>query len=373
MTYKVYTAIASAFLLTACGGSGGTTGQPPSNASPTAAMSISSRSGYAPFTVTLDAAQSTDPDGTITSYAWSMGDGSSYVTAQVNHTYLAYGPFTASLMVTDDEGATDTMTVVVDVHAQVAGFYNGIFQSSVDGQIVNIYAQIGSNHQVYAADFVDWISGYSGTIDVVADTSIASLQAEIWDPAFTFRDGSQIGSISLSGTVTPRVGIDGAYNGVGDNGSYALTYLADITGRQASLAEVSGVWSWTDGVAFTETMTVNSAGAFTYVATDGCSSTGTLKIMDPTLNEYEIEYNMSCPPGVLLAGNGVRKGLARIEHADLFGYIDDWLAWDITYQSGPMAGRQGGYALARPPLLSATGGFNKQQAGRDRKGRLDSR
>ncbi len=65
----------------------------------------------------FSSAGSSDPDGTIVSYAWNFGDGFTATGASVSHTYAAPGVFTATLTVTDDCGATrqDTArTTVVD-------------------------------------------------------------------------------------------------------------------------------------------------------------------------------------------------------------------------------------------------------------------
>ncbi|GEL94977.1 PKD domain-containing protein [Cellulomonas composti] len=60
--------------------------------------------------VTVDAAGSSDPDGTLASYAWSFGDGTTGTGRTATHTYAAAGTYTVSLTVRDDEGATATTT-----------------------------------------------------------------------------------------------------------------------------------------------------------------------------------------------------------------------------------------------------------------------
>jgi 6-phosphogluconolactonase (cycloisomerase 2 family) len=73
---------------------------------PTAAFSV----GPAAATVatTFDAAASSDPDGTVASYAWNFGDGVTTTTGSptVTHVYAGPGNYTASLTVTDAEGVS---------------------------------------------------------------------------------------------------------------------------------------------------------------------------------------------------------------------------------------------------------------------------
>lgn len=58
----------------------------------------------------FDGTASTDPDGTIVSYIWDFGDGSSGTGATPTHTYSVAGVYNVTLMVTDNEGATDSST-----------------------------------------------------------------------------------------------------------------------------------------------------------------------------------------------------------------------------------------------------------------------
>ena len=66
------------------------------------------------LTAAFDASASTD-DGSITSYAWTFGDGSSATGTQPSHTYTAAGSYTVSLTVTDNTGSTGTKTASVTV------------------------------------------------------------------------------------------------------------------------------------------------------------------------------------------------------------------------------------------------------------------
>lgn len=58
---------------------------------------------------------SSDPDGSIASHAWDLGDGATSTAADPSHTYGSLGDFTATLTVTDDDGDSDTTSAVVHV------------------------------------------------------------------------------------------------------------------------------------------------------------------------------------------------------------------------------------------------------------------
>lgn len=65
----------------------------------------------------LNAALSSDEDGSIASYTWQLGDGSSEVTdeqASLEHRYLP-GVYTIELMVTDNQGANGSLMEEITV------------------------------------------------------------------------------------------------------------------------------------------------------------------------------------------------------------------------------------------------------------------
>lgn len=69
-------------------------------------------SGRGPLDVIFDGTASHDPDGKIVSYAWNFGDGTTETTklAYTLHTYSAGGDYTVTLTVTDDKGATASVS-----------------------------------------------------------------------------------------------------------------------------------------------------------------------------------------------------------------------------------------------------------------------
>lgn len=85
------------------------------NKPPQASFTASTTSGNKPLYVSFDGSSSSDPDGRITSYDWSFGDGASGSGESTSHTYTRAGTFTARLTVTDDSGDTDSATQSITV------------------------------------------------------------------------------------------------------------------------------------------------------------------------------------------------------------------------------------------------------------------
>jgi PKD repeat protein len=87
-----------------------------SNQPPTAHASAAPTSGTSPLPVTFTGS-GTDSDGTIASYAWAFGDGGTSTLQNPAHTYASAGSYTATLTVTDNNGATGGSTVGITVTA----------------------------------------------------------------------------------------------------------------------------------------------------------------------------------------------------------------------------------------------------------------
>jgi serralysin len=87
----------------------------PPNQLPTAVASATPTSGFAPLLVNFTGSGSYDPDGSIVSYAWTFGDGSSSSAQNPSRTYSAPGTYTATLTVTDNRGGSGTASTQIVV------------------------------------------------------------------------------------------------------------------------------------------------------------------------------------------------------------------------------------------------------------------
>lgn len=88
------------------------------NQAPIASFTANPPSGTAPVTITFDAGGSNDPDGTILSYDWDFGDGTSGAGSNVDHTFNGAGDYTVMLTVTDNGGETGSTSTVINVGGQ---------------------------------------------------------------------------------------------------------------------------------------------------------------------------------------------------------------------------------------------------------------
>ncbi len=113
------------------------------NNAPTAAISATPVSGTVPLTVTFNGGGSTDSDGSISSFVWNFGDGSSATGPTATHTYTTAASFTATLQVTDNQGAkgTASATITAQTEEQKPALNMEMAEISVSDQWVRVPLQ----------------------------------------------------------------------------------------------------------------------------------------------------------------------------------------------------------------------------------------
>ena len=152
----------------------------PVNSAPTARFTYS----CSLLACAFDGSTSSDSDGSIATYAWSLGDGTSKTGATTQHTYAGDGSYTVTLTVTDDKGATASASQTITVAAATS----------------NPISLSASAYKIKGFQHVDlkWSGATSTNVDVWRNTTKISTTAN--DGAHTDKIGQK-----GSGTYTYKV------------------------------------------------------------------------------------------------------------------------------------------------------------------------
>jgi PKD repeat protein len=161
-------------------------------------------SGSTGVPVAFNSAGSSDPDGTISRYSWTFGDGSTSLASNPSHTYTKPGTYTVVLRVTDNKGATATSSTTVRVDSRLSVTLSGpgsVTSSpsgiSCPGDCSETYPE-GTSVTLTASPspgstFTGWSGACSGTGScVVTMTQARSVTA-------TFAVNSYLLSVTVSG------------------------------------------------------------------------------------------------------------------------------------------------------------------------------
>jgi len=147
------------------------------NIAPNAAITATPTTAYAPATINVSAAGSTDPDGTIAGSVISFGDGTTASGPSAAHNYSSAGVYTVTAKVTDNQGASSSATTTVTVKAPEV-----IVSSPANG------AAVTSQLHVVASGF----SGYPvTTMQIYLDSTLAyTAKSASLDATLTLTDGA---------------------------------------------------------------------------------------------------------------------------------------------------------------------------------------
>ncbi|WP_176371576.1 PKD domain-containing protein [Desulfosediminicola flagellatus] len=262
----------------------------PENIAPVAIFTADPVSGVYPLEVNFDASGSTDEDGSIVSYAWDYGDGTSG--SETNHTYTEDGTYTVILTVTDEDGASSMATQTVTVAepeniAPVAIFtadpVSGVYPLEVNFDASGSTDEDGSIVS-YAWDYGDGTSGSEtnhtytedGTYTVILTVTDEDGASSMATQTVTVAEPENIAPVAIF-TADPVSGV------------YPLEVNFDASGSTDEDGSiVSYAWDYGDGTSGSETNhTYTEDGSYTVILTvtdeDGASSmaTQTVTVAEP--------------------------------------------------------------------------------------------
>jgi len=184
---------------------------------------------------TFDGSGSTDPDGTVVSWAWMFGDGATGSGSVVTHTYTSTGTFNVTLTVTDNSGntgsasATITITQPVTVshaslvHKKAFPSHHHLDESKNPDQTLN--AIILNDGNATTNVFVSFhITGDSG-VNTVLNTTVTTLTVGQTVTLSVTYPHPNLGTYSVTGTLYYFDGSTGQY--VASNSkSFSFTAVA---------------------------------------------------------------------------------------------------------------------------------------------------
>ncbi|MGY2064502.1 PKD domain-containing protein [Blastococcus sp. SYSU DS0619] len=194
----------------------------------------------------VDGASSTDADGTVAGWAWDFGDGSTGTGTTASHTYAAAGTYAVTLTVTDDQGATSSVTRQVTVTEPAPNVVpTAEFTVSADALSVAVDGSASADSdgavQEWAWDFGD---GSTGTGVTASHTYAAAGTYEVV-LTVTDDDGATATTTQTVG-VTTALAVDGFGREVSGGWGQADTGGAwAVSGGAANFAVTGGTGQWT--------------------------------------------------------------------------------------------------------------------------------
>ncbi len=207
-------------------------------------------SGTAGTAISFSSAGSSDPDGSIASYAWSFGDGGTSTLANPTHAYAAAGTYSVSLTVTDNVGATGSNSTTATISsganqppvANANGPYSGTAGTAVS------FSSAGSSDPDGSIASYSWNFGDGGT-------STAA------NPTHTY---AAAGTYTVTLTVTDNLGATGSNSTTASIASGGGTDVVTITRAEYDTEENRLNVRATSSKQPTPTLTVVGYGTMTW-------------------------------------------------------------------------------------------------------------
>ena len=284
-----------------------------------------------------------DPDGPITAYAWTFGDGGTGTGPTPTHTYAATGTYTVTLKVTDNRGVNVSASTTATVRSsnQLPVSRPGGPYTGVPGQAIQLNGTSSSDPDGSITAY-QWYFGDGGT------ASGASLTHQYLKPGtyrvflnVTDNDGATV-SASTTATITsggnqaPTARPGGPYSGTpGQAIQFNGSTSSDPDGSVSSYAWAFGDGS--SGTGPTPTHAYTAAGTYTVTLTvtdnGGVSASATTTVTVTLTNQTPV----SRPGGPYAGASGQLIQFNGAASSDADGTIQTyrWYFGDGGVATGP--------------------------------------
>lgn len=200
-------------------------------------------------TIEFSADGSNDIDGTIATYAWDFGDGNSSNIANPSHNYATYGQYTATLTITDDEGAVQTSQSSVLVGRPTAyctASGNNEFDHIQNVKLGNLNntsnAATVDGYQDFTALTANLIAG-NHDLTVMGAGPLSGSPVENWTVWMDFNadgdfedEGELVASFSAAGVTTQSIYVPEGLKGLTSTMRIAIQYEESILSACGHLA-----------------------------------------------------------------------------------------------------------------------------------------
>ncbi len=234
---------------------------------PVAAFTIGAAAPEAGQSVPFDGSSSSDSDGSITSYAWSFGDGHTGSGRTPSHTYASPGTYSVTLTATDSSGQHASVSQPLTVLAGPTARFSPANAQIAEGAAIAFDASAsspgGSGGAIagYEWSFGDGATA-SGAMASHAYTSPGTYTVKLTVTDATGASASTTQAVTV--TAVPPVAVFGASPAVpipGQSVTFDGGASSDVAGAIASYA-----WDFGDGASGTGPKPTHAyAGAGTYV------------------------------------------------------------------------------------------------------------
>ncbi len=190
---------------------------------------------------------------------------------------------------TTTDSTTDTTDPVETTEEQrlvsesTAGFWVGTMTSNTSGKVASISGLVTENNRIKLIE-----SGvgtqFSGT--VVSSGGTASADMVQFN---TITEGAKK-EIDISfnmESITEKVSVTGSYNSAEDSGKFILNYNIAYE-RPSTLTKIVGEWSNRE-----ESLKIDSSNGFNGQGANGCSYVGSVGIINPSFNAYNLNVSVT--------------------------------------------------------------------------------